>query len=322
MSQEQVSQFIEEAQQSLQSGQFDSALELIDQAIALDENNSDPYVYRGIALSQLGRPEEATEAFRNAIMHGPYNPKAYFNLAVHYYQLGQAMQAEEMAKETMKIEPNHPGARDLLIRIENERKPAAPQSSIGAFPGDPLAAPPSSEPPKPVTIDPGASSPSSEGPVSQEPPLQQPYQTQQPYGGPPQTPVQPTGYYRPGYDTSGTHSLQFIANMGKGWDTFGWILAIGTMVVGGIVWASAFSIMAQVFSNPEAFAGSSPWMTPGVSVPLQILDMVGRLVALVWMILELADRRGNWLWILPFVICCCCNLPGVVMAIYLWKGRQ
>lgn len=316
MSQEQASQFIEQAQQSLQSGQFGSALELIDQAIALDENNSDSYVYRGIALSQLGRPDEATEAFRHAIMHGPYNPKAYFNLAVHHYQLGQAMQAEEMAKETMKIEPNHAGARDLLIRIENERKPAAPPSSIGAFPGDPLATPPPSEPAQPVIIDPGAPSATPAQPVRPEVPAQPPY------GGTAQPPAQPTGYYRPGYDTSSTHSLQFIANMGKGWDTFGWILAIGTLVVGGIVWASAFSIMAQVFSNPDAFAGSNPWMAPGVSVPLQILDMVGRLVALVWMILELADRRGNWLWILPFIICCCCNLPGVVMAIYLWKGRH
>lgn len=321
MSQEQVNQFIEQAQQSLQSGQFESALELIDQAIALNENTTDPYVYRGIALSHLGRAEEATEAFRQAIMHGPYNPKAYFNLAVHYYQLGQALQAEEMAKETMKIEPNHAGARDLLIRIENERKPVAPPSSIGSFPGDPLATPPTNQPQQPVTIDPSAPT-SAEHPVRPEAQPPQVQQPQQPYGGPHQPPVQPTGYYRPGYDTSNIHSLQFIANMGKGWDTFGWILAVATMVVGGIVWASAFSIMAQVFSNPQAYAGSSPWMTPGVSVPLQILDMVGRLVALVWMILELSDRRGNWLWILPFIICCCCNLPGVVMAIYLWKGRQ
>lgn len=43
------------------------------------------------------------------------------------------------------------------------------------------------------------------------------------------------------------------------------------------------------------------------------------------MILELADRRGNWLWLLPYILVCCCTcslLQPVVQIIYMTMGRR
>ena len=71
MSQDQVKQFIDQASQSIQSGQFEGALQLIDQALALSPNDADAHILRGICLSQTGQPIAATDAFNRAITLDP-----------------------------------------------------------------------------------------------------------------------------------------------------------------------------------------------------------------------------------------------------------
>src|ERR1019366_2120293 len=63
MANEQAKAFVDQATQSLQNSQFQQALELVDQAIAIEPGASDSHVLRGICLSQLGQPDAATEAF-------------------------------------------------------------------------------------------------------------------------------------------------------------------------------------------------------------------------------------------------------------------
>jgi tetratricopeptide (TPR) repeat protein len=304
VSEDQVKQFIEQATQSLQSGQFQSALEFVDQAIALNPNDSESHVLRGISLSQLNRPDEATDAFRAAILHGPYNPKAYYNLAVHYYSLGQKVQAEEMAKETIRIDPRHTGGRELLAKIEGERAPSTVHGTAAAnpFPGDPLA-------PQPTEA-PGG---------TQE--ANRPYGGGAPTSGPYSQPPQATGYYRGGYDNSNVNSIQFVANMGKNWDTIGWVLAGVSTVLYILAWVIAGQQMMQMFQNPQA-AQDMNMMGTGAQLVLNIISFLVNISAMVWMIMELANRRGNWLWLVPFILCCCCSLPGIPMAIYMAAGRQ
>lgn len=335
MSQEQIKQFIDEAQVSLSGGQFQQALDLVDQAIAIEENTTEAHVLRGIALSQLSRPDEATSAFRNAIMYGPYNPKAYFNLAVHYFQLGEKLKAEEMAKETMRIEPGHPGARQLLTSIENERaqQAGAAQQKMSSFPGDPLAQDPAAA--APATSSESGPLPPGVGAA----PAAQPSapQANSPYGGQPskadrfapvdnpspgQAPT-PTGYYRPGYDTSTTHSIAFVGNMEKAWDVIGIVLSAASILIFIVGFVIGFGAAMEAFSNQGRGSNSMAnmmAMQPG-GILLSVLGWGIRLFSMAWMIMDLIDRRANWLWFLPWFLCCCCGVPGIPQLIYIWKGR-
>src|SRR5580704_6801854 len=132
MANEQAKAFIDQATQSLQNSQFQQALDLVDQAIAIEPKASDSYVLRGICLSQLGQPDAATEALRKAIMLSPYNAKAYYNLAVHLNGLGNKKEACELAREAVGVDPRHAAAKQLLLQLEAELSgPASGPTGVG-----------------------------------------------------------------------------------------------------------------------------------------------------------------------------------------------
>jgi len=294
MSEEQAKQFLEQATQSLQSGQFQQALDLAQQAISLQESD-EAQILRGIALSQLNQPDGATEAFRRAISLNAHNPKAYYNLAVHYYALGQKNEAIEMAREAVRIDSKHAGARDLVTRIEAELNPPV---DAGA----------------PRIMDDGTTV--SGGPQGSAGPT-----AQGPYQSPPMG-----NYERPGYSTAGVHSLQFVERLGKTWDTIAWIIIVIVFAVFVISWITNFGQIMEAFSNPAAarrMGGMNAFSSMNLfQMLLSIVGMLARLGGLVWMIMELSDRRGNWLWLLPYILCCCCGVDWLVMGIYLLAGRQ
>lgn len=310
MSEEQAKQFLEQATQSLQSGQFQQALDLAEQSITMKETD-EAFILKGISLSQLGRPDEATQALRRAITLGAYNPKAYYNLAVHYYAQGQKNEALEMAREAVRIDSKHAGARDLVTRIEAESMPAqtvqAPRIDEPVPPAGQATPPGQGAPPMTGPVQPGPSAPGGG--------LNAPYQS----------PPPPGGYYRPGYETSGVHSLQFVANMGKTWDAIAWVLVAVSACVFVVSLIMFLPMYTEMFRNPESMQRMSQMGGFGggaASIVLQLCSWAAMLGSLVWMILELSDRRGNWLWLLPYILCCCCGFHWVVLGIYLLTGRQ
>jgi|CXWL01.1.fsa_nt_gi tetratricopeptide (TPR) repeat protein len=280
MSQEQVEQFIRESQQSMQTGHFGSALELCEQAIALNPNSSEAHVLRGVALAQLNRPEEATHSFQAGIRFGPNNPKAFFNLAVHHHQQGQKALSEEMAKETLRIAPDHSGAKSLLAGSEVS-KGSKSHSSFD----------------KPTII----SGMELETPATNA--------------------TQPTATYRPGYDATSEGSLQFVERMGNGWDATGILLSIASLLLGCYGWAISIIALAEMgssFANSNAMSS----MFEGLGGWVSVVSAVFGLFGIAWMILDLIHRRGNWLWMLPYTLCCCCSIGGITQLIYMWKGRE
>ena len=309
MSAEQAQEFLKQATQSLQTGQFQQALELVEQSIALKGDDSEAYILKGIALSQTGQPDGASEAFRKAISLAPYNPKAYYNLAVHSYAQGQKAEALEMAREAVRLDTKHSGARDLVTRIEAESMPNADVRAPRVE--EPLA--PSGMEPPPGT---GVAPPSTGQPGTPGPAPGSPYQA-------PPSAQQQQGYYRPGYETGGVHSMQFVANMGKTWDTIAWGLIVVSLLVFVGSLALFMPVYMEMFRNPENMSRMGTMGLGGgaLSIVLQIVSWLATLASLVWMILELSDRRGPWLWLLPYILCCCCGFHWVVMGIYLLAGR-
>ncbi|MEQ1932494.1 MAG: tetratricopeptide repeat protein [Fimbriimonadaceae bacterium] len=126
MSNEQAQEFLNQATQSVQSGQFDQALTLVDQCLALDPSNGDAYLLRGIALSQTKQPDLAQAAFRAAADLMPGSPKPLFNLAVHLYGTGYKREAYDAANEALQLDPSHAQARDLASRLQQELGIPAP----------------------------------------------------------------------------------------------------------------------------------------------------------------------------------------------------
>lgn len=282
---DQAKEFIAQATQSLQSGQIAQAMDLANQAIALDPTNSEAYILKGIAAAQSNQPEAATEAFGEAVRLDPNSSKAHFNLSVHQYGLGQKMASLESSRKALQADPGHAGARDMIARLEAELGLAAPA-------------------PTPQMVTP---------PVDQNTPYGAPMQQQAPQNNP---------YYRSPYDSQSPQqvgSIPFVENMGSTWTTIGWlIIGIGLMLTIAST-ATMFPQIQKMMSDPaaaqqaSAFSGTSVW---------SILSYIPLLGSLVWMCMDIANRRGNWVWLVPFVLCCCCGFPYIPMGIYMLTGRN
>ncbi len=110
-----------------QTKAFDKALEVYDYAKTLDPNDPTPYLYKGIALTDLYRPGEAiqeidksielndnTAVFRSRLMLDRDLAVRNTNLATAYNQLGMAEWAYSKAVTALKSDPLNASAHELL----------------------------------------------------------------------------------------------------------------------------------------------------------------------------------------------------------------
>ncbi len=110
-----------------QTKSFDKALEVYDYAKTLDPNDPTPYLYKGIALTDLYRPGEAiqeidksielndnTAVFRSRLMLDRDLAVRNTNLATAYNQLGMADWAYSKAVTALKSDPLNASAHELL----------------------------------------------------------------------------------------------------------------------------------------------------------------------------------------------------------------
>ena len=120
MSSDAAKQLVTDAADYVRSQQFDKGVDAARQALELDHRSSEAYTVLGVALSRLGRIEEATDAFRRAIQTNSYSARNYFNLAMHYYGMGQKNDAISMCQEAIRCDGKHKNAHDLLKKLESE----------------------------------------------------------------------------------------------------------------------------------------------------------------------------------------------------------
>ncbi len=320
MAQEQIRQFIEQATQSIQSGQFEGGLQLLDQALALAPDDPDAHLLRGICLSQTGQPAAATDAFNRAIALDPNSAKARYNLAVHQYALGQKLDALKSAREAAEIDPAHAGARQLIGNLETEISGPSPQSTPN--PNDPLgqpAPPPIPQAPSTTPQTPQANpyaAPTSPGePAMPAPPTAVP-------NVPPQVPsMVQNPYAKAAYDGP-EHTIPLVENMGKAWVTIGWLMALLSLV-GGICFAL---IMVNVFQsgnfNDPTSMESAMREQSGLMLVTNLSFYGSLLGIMVWSIMDIIDRRGNFVWLIPNIICSCCGFGWITLPIYILAGRN
>lgn len=301
MSEDQAKSFIEQATSSIQSGNFSQAIEFLDQAAELAPNDSEVSVLKGICLSQSGRAPEATAAFRKAITQSPYNAKAYFNLAVHLYGLGDKVEALQMAEEAAKIDVRHAGARQLMEKIQNEANPVAAAKSA-YNPADPLSSPPPGEE--------GVEAPKIQSPTAPNAPTS-PYAAQ----------GTQSSYMRPGYEAAEADNIAFVGKMGGGWLAIAWVLVAMSLLALGLSISTSTPMIQAMMAGNTAEAQRLQAAAAG-NVGLSFLSYGATLGIILWTILDLINRRGNFVWLIPQVLCSCCGFGWLVMPIYILAGRK
>ncbi len=81
---------------------------------------------QGLTLMDLGRPQQATDAFLAAIQHGPPSADLYFYLAQSYSAAGRTADATVAAQRALAINSTHGPSRQLLAELAS-RVAAEPQ---------------------------------------------------------------------------------------------------------------------------------------------------------------------------------------------------
>lgn len=286
MAQNLVSQFIEQAAQETRIGRFDAALEAVNRALALDPNSSEALGLKAIACSMLGRAEEAESNFKAALRITPDNPKIAYNYALFLQEADRKQEALEAAKRAAALNPANTSAVDLLRGLEGE---------LGSAPFDL---------PSPFIT-------SDEGEID----------TEGSVAGPSAARTSP--YIRPGFYGEGMNiqSLKSIESLGELWYAGGWLL----VVLGALAFVPVtFNAIKGLMTNALHPTFSRP-IPAGFQMPIfaQGLVMLGLVV---WMLLEMINRRGNWLWFLTvllasFLGCFYLNLSWLVLLLYLIFDR-
>jgi Flp pilus assembly protein TadD len=116
----QSNQLVTEAAEAARAEQFDKAANVAREALELDPRNSDAFSVLGVALARLGRLDEATEAFQRAVQQGPYVARNYYNLAMHFYGMGNKKDALSMCQEAVRCDGKHRAALELIRKLESE----------------------------------------------------------------------------------------------------------------------------------------------------------------------------------------------------------
>jgi predicted Zn-dependent protease len=84
-------------------------------------------VMQGQTLMDLGRPQQATDAFLAAIQHGPQSAELYFLLAQSYSATGKVTEASAAAQQALAIDGAHDPSRQLLAQLAAQASPGTPQ---------------------------------------------------------------------------------------------------------------------------------------------------------------------------------------------------
>jgi adenylate cyclase len=108
-------------QTALFSGDFDTAREMVDRAVALNPNSFRAWEQRGFTYVIAGQPEEAIRSFERVIRLSPFDPllfSAFTGMSAAFIGLGHFDEAVAAAKKAVRQNPRYAGTyRCLAIAL-------------------------------------------------------------------------------------------------------------------------------------------------------------------------------------------------------------
>ncbi len=131
---------------------------------------------------------------------------------------------------------------------------------------------------------------------------------------PPQNPG-PATPFQTGYEARPVHTLKFVENLAGNWIRFGWALVV--LQVGALLAMVVVALPQLTDFGPRSIQAISE-QTSLLSAVWTILS----LVSLLWVIFDLSDRRGNFIWLLPQILCGCTGCGFIVLPLYILAGRK
>ncbi len=113
-----------------QQGNFQLALAAYRRAIAIDSNNSDFYYAVGYIKGNLGDTAGAKEAYRRAIQLNRGNLNAYLGLGVTQALLGDYESAKWAYEQAINLNRNNPRTYELMGSMFKQRRQTQQASSV------------------------------------------------------------------------------------------------------------------------------------------------------------------------------------------------
>ncbi|NMB74419.1 MAG: tetratricopeptide repeat protein [Myxococcales bacterium] len=110
-----------EAVEQMGLGDYEKALEILDQAQILDPDNREVLINRGIALAERHRFDEALQSFERAAQIAPDDPLPLFNRGYVLHSLRRYEEALEPLRKAVGLKPDHAEAWLLIGECEFER---------------------------------------------------------------------------------------------------------------------------------------------------------------------------------------------------------
>lgn len=96
---------------------LDSAMSICEQAIRLDPQLSDAYKAKGLVLHYQDKPDEAMDAYLEALKHNPSNGMATLNLATLYMSRGEMVNAIRWARKAQQLNPKDRWTQEALAQM-------------------------------------------------------------------------------------------------------------------------------------------------------------------------------------------------------------
>lgn len=104
----------EQARKLLAEGRAGQALRVLDEQLAGSPQDAEARFLRGLALSRIGRRDEAIDTFKKLSADYPQLPEPYNNLAVIYAQQGDYEKARKALESALATHPSYATAHENL----------------------------------------------------------------------------------------------------------------------------------------------------------------------------------------------------------------
>jgi tetratricopeptide (TPR) repeat protein len=109
----------------IQSQSWQNALDNCNQAVELNPRSVDAHYMRGSALRELGRTDEAMEAFRKVLELDPMHQDALLSAGIEASKLGQPDVSQRYFQQYLELNPGNEEVRvSVATRLANEGDPA------------------------------------------------------------------------------------------------------------------------------------------------------------------------------------------------------